>query len=189
MSQILDFYNDDGKDNLGRTLEDILNCEGHTFPHNFAWLEAAHDWIQWLFPSRKESNFNPDAPLLTDEDVTIFRSAIQSRGELYYRVMDTTEMFLAFLGIGVNWFVNAEDTVTHQLFTTENFEAQKYTWIGPLNHNHLRITRFLAFLCIVGLNDFAKSVVEFMKKTASEKGGWINPRSLGYWEGEGLQAT
>jgi len=184
-TRIIDFYLKEGTDNLGRSLDDILNCEGHEGQHGWAWMEAAHDWVQWLFPIRKESNFNSEAPVLKDDDVTIFKANMQSRTDMFYNVWDAVDKFLNFLGIESVWYFDA----FFGFELTEDFEARKYTWIGPLNHNHLRITRFLSFLSIIGLKKFATDLVEFMKKTAPEKGGWINPRSLEYWEGEGLNAT
>lgn len=31
------------------------------------WLAATHDYIQWLFPLPERSQFNPHAPILTNE--------------------------------------------------------------------------------------------------------------------------
>jgi hypothetical protein len=67
MSRLLDFYRGLETDTQGRLLEDIL-----------AWpdddLEAVHDFIQWLFPLPEPSQFNPDAPLLTEIDIAAFKS-------------------------------------------------------------------------------------------------------------------
>ena len=43
----------------------------------WAWddqtMESCQDFIQWMFPLGEASSFNPDAPLLTDEDQRAFR--------------------------------------------------------------------------------------------------------------------
>lgn len=70
MSAIVDFYRDEkGVANpSGYSLFDIL--------HNWEdgdW-EGVHDFIQWVFPLKEPSNFNPDAPLLTEEDIALFRA-------------------------------------------------------------------------------------------------------------------
>lgn len=36
--------------------------------------EMHHEFIQWLFPLKTPSAFNPDAPLLTDEDIEEFKN-------------------------------------------------------------------------------------------------------------------
>jgi hypothetical protein len=67
MARLLNFYRGQGTDTEGRLLKDI-----------WAWgdddLEAVHDFIQWLFPLPEPSRFNPDAPRLTEHDITAFRS-------------------------------------------------------------------------------------------------------------------
>jgi predicted GNAT family N-acyltransferase len=42
----------------GRTVETVVAASD-------AWLEAHHDWVQWAFPNRDPSAFNPGAPLWT----------------------------------------------------------------------------------------------------------------------------
>lgn len=37
-------------------------------------LEETHDYIQWIFPTNIPSQFNPDAPILTDEDIKVLRA-------------------------------------------------------------------------------------------------------------------
>jgi hypothetical protein len=33
-------------------------------------IEDIHNWIQFVFPNKEPSNFNPDAPLITDEEIS-----------------------------------------------------------------------------------------------------------------------
>src|SRR5260370_19373303 len=67
MSRLVDFYRGEATDREGRFLRDL-----------WAWgdddLEAVHDFIQWLFPLPEPSRYNPDAPLLTDENIAPFRA-------------------------------------------------------------------------------------------------------------------
>jgi hypothetical protein len=65
-SPLLDFYRGHGTDAEGRFLKDIWTWENHD-------LEGVHDFIQWLFPLPEPSQFNPDAPLLTEKDVEAFK--------------------------------------------------------------------------------------------------------------------
>lgn len=49
------------RDHRGRTLETYLSAPDD-------WLEDWHDWIQWAFPNREPSPFNPDAPVWTADE-------------------------------------------------------------------------------------------------------------------------
>src|SRR5687767_14960180 len=61
---IVEFYSG-GRDSAGRTLDEILAWDDDR-------LEAIHDYIQWLFPTRQPSGVNPFAPLVTDATVRAF---------------------------------------------------------------------------------------------------------------------
>src|ERR1019366_10448716 len=91
MTRLVDFYRGQKTDTEGRRLEDIL-----------AWpdddLEAVHDFIQWLFPLPEPSQFNPDAPLLTHEDIAAFKSDPILQANL----MKSFERILAFLGLSLS---------------------------------------------------------------------------------------
>ena len=65
--RIVDFYRNKQPDSEGRFLNDILGWDD-------ARLEYAHDYIQWLFPLTTPSQFNPDAPLLDDVQIEVFRT-------------------------------------------------------------------------------------------------------------------
>src|SRR5579863_7379139 len=88
MSKLTDFYFNDEPDIEGRYFYEILGQKNH-------WLEACHDYIQWLFPLPEHSNFNPDAPLLTEEDAIIFT---KQSGD---QVDQATTRFLNFMGIEI----------------------------------------------------------------------------------------
>ncbi len=172
MSLIIDFYSNKDVGEF-RNLEQTLSTEGHSGKFANEWLESCHNYIQWLFPLRELSNFNPDAPALTDEDVLFFKNAIEQKTDVYQNIFKAVDLFLNFLGIKINGpFFERSDS----------FEEQKYTWY-IFNHNHLRITRFLSFLSIIGLSDsLAKPLLDFMKETALGEGVVLNVRSLEYWE-------
>src|SRR5215831_12128024 len=57
-------------------------------------LEQTHDYIQWLFPLKEKSGFNPTAPALTDEVILAFKS----RDELKNRLLRSLDVMLAFYG-------------------------------------------------------------------------------------------
>src|SRR3954471_23369498 len=88
MSRLTDFYRGFGTDAEGRTLGEVWSFDDDR-------LKDVHDFIQWLFPLREPSRFNPSAPLLTDADVAEFRSDPELRENL----LRSFEVFLAFLGL------------------------------------------------------------------------------------------
>jgi len=67
MSAIIEFLKGIGTDDKGRTLDEIVQWSD-------AKLEYSHDTIQWLFPLPEPSQFNPDAPVLTDADLEELRT-------------------------------------------------------------------------------------------------------------------
>jgi len=123
MSQIIDFYS--GKKNLKYSYKDVENF-------NDSQWENYHDFIQIVFPNREPSQHNPDAPLLTDEDLKI----LQEQYPLY--VEDMVDYYMSFLGFlscsykGIRYYLqDNEDNISR---------------VTHLNHNTLRITRLLKFL-------------------------------------------
>src|SRR5690348_14958535 len=86
-TSLIDFYSGRGADSRGRTLEEIQSWD-------FDRLEDVHDYIQWLFPLRERSAFQPHAPILDDEQISTFRSS----AELRQHVRDSLDLMLRFYG-------------------------------------------------------------------------------------------
>src|SRR5262245_14689422 len=127
MSRLLEFYRGEKPDVEGRMLADILAMDDEG-------MEEVHDFIQWLYPLPEPSRCNPDAPLLTAEDITAFRADPLLRANL----RKSFERILAFLGLTM--------TETGEVTLAANFaERVPDIWSGP-NHNWLRITRILRCL-------------------------------------------
>jgi hypothetical protein len=128
---IVEFYSG-SPDGEGRTLEAIL-----------AWnddrLEAVHDFVQWVFPSRQPSAVNPFAPLVTDGTV----SAFDRDPVLRDRLGQAFERMLRFYGLRRHGSrVEIDERV---------FPARSRVWLTPGNHNHLRLTRIMDCLSTLGL--------------------------------------
>jgi len=85
--------------------------------------EERHDFIQWIFPTKKISNYNLEAPVLDDTTIT------------YLKQLPAFNMNLTLL---VNRF---------KMFLTKNSQ-----FVSP-NHNWLRISRVIDCLSIFGLYD------------------------------------
>lgn len=109
MSDITEFFRG-GLDTRGRSLQDMISWSD-------LQLEQVHDWVQWAFPLREPSAFNPSAPLLTEADMEEFAANPEMRSS----VEKVTNRFMEFLHL--------EDPVPH--------------WVTSRNHNLLRITRVI----------------------------------------------
>src|SRR4051812_19771894 len=129
MSRLIDFYRGTGTDSEGRTIATV-------WAFSDAELESIHDFIQWLFPLREPSRFNPDAPLLTDADIAVFHADPALRANL----LRSLEGFLAFLGLRFD----GDAVVPAADFESKNVLAFE-------NHNWLRITRVLTSTRLLGL--------------------------------------
>lgn len=69
MNEILySFYNNDGLDNHGRTIHDMIAMTDEQ-------LEKSHNAIQWIFPLNEPSLHNRTAPLLDDETIEALKNS------------------------------------------------------------------------------------------------------------------
>ncbi len=140
-SGLLEFYAGVGTDDRGRYLGEILEWPDEE-------LESVHDYIQWLFPLTEPSGFNPRAPLLGDAAIGEFRRS----AELRSNVLACFERMLRFYG-----FEMAEAEEDCVIRRAANFSDRARVWLAPTNHNHLRITRIIKCLRLVGLDDHART--------------------------------
>jgi hypothetical protein len=166
MSQLLDFYRQLTPDSEGRMLEDIWQWD-------HAQLEACHDYIQWLFPLDVASNFNPDAPLLTKEDMAAFR-----RNDLLQdHLRKSFEMWIDF--VGLDFAVDDSPQPARRIIKGPNFEARKSLWARP-NHNWLRMTRVLKSLKLCGLEKQAAILFDCLQQIHAE--GYVSEESFAFWK-------
>ena len=80
-------------------------------------LESRHDFIQWLFPLAEASRAVPSSPTLSPQDVVAIRASALAQANL------------AAAQRRMAWFYESTDH-----------------WLGPSDHNHLRITRIIKSL-------------------------------------------
>jgi hypothetical protein len=160
MSAICDFYDGYCTDVDGRFLFQIQDEDDD-------WLEFDHAWVQWLFPLKEPSNFNPDAPLLTEEDIALFKAKLA----LQTNLIDSFLRFLKFLGLA--WDHG-------NVIKGENFESRRlYCW-DRVNHNWLRITRCLTCLRLLGLDSYARKLYDCLKHL-HENENLVSENSFEYW--------
>ncbi|TGO27619.1 hypothetical protein BPAE_0039g00290 [Botrytis paeoniae] len=139
-SRLVSFYRNKTSDNAGRLLSHIMSW-------NYEKLEDIHDYIQWLFPLPEESMFS-GAPLV-DENVFNAFHAFNSSTELQCHLKDSLIKMLDFYG-----FKFADDLDGNDLpviIKSSNFYERCSNWLIRRDHNHLRISRILRSLRVLGL--------------------------------------
>jgi hypothetical protein len=154
-----------GRDSEGRTLQEILEWGDET-------LEDVHDYIQWVFPTRRPSDFNPDAPVLTEETIAAFarEPVLRARLVLVLRRM------LRFYGFELR--DEAGVPVVHRGPSW----AERSVWISPGDHNLLRITRILDSLSTLGLAGHARAFLDaLLELEPQDEGRAIGPRTFRFW--------
>jgi hypothetical protein len=162
MAELLAFYRGDSRDIEGRLLADIL-----------AWpddqLEEVHDYIQWLFPLPEPSCYNPNAPLLGDDDIVAFKAGPvlrENRQRSFNRI-------LAFFGLA---FVDG------QVSMGEAFEARVPDVWAFANHNWLRITRVLRSLWLLGMKRESLAFFEWLEALYASRRFPIDYGTFQFWK-------
>ena len=103
-------------------------------------IESVHDFIQWMFPLTEPSPVNPDAPVLDYDTIR----EVRSRPELQAQVR-------------ASWL------------RMKQFYEGSRQWISPGNHNHLRITRILKCLRLLGLERDAAEFFDWLARLYGEE--------------------
>lgn len=145
--RLIRFYAGDGADHRGRPLREIQQWPDDQ-------LETVHDYIQWLFPLPEASGFNLAAPTLTENSILKFRN----RPDLQQKLRDSFLRMMNFYGLEAS---SGEQIVVNPAAI---FDSKSRIWLSPGNHNHLRITRILRCLTILGLESEAKAFFECLSE-------------------------
>ncbi|KAK6854662.1 hypothetical protein PG995_009755 [Apiospora arundinis] len=174
MRRLVDFYDPatKGEDVGGRTLDEILRWPDTR-------LEAIHNYIQILFPLPEGSLFNPWAPVV-DEEGYLYLSQNDDFKPTMRRVL--TRM-LSFYGFDITWDTNAEGKRLVALTPKSGAWTQKSLphWVCWMDHNHLRISRILRSLRVLGLEDEANAFFTALVWTV-ETHGRIGENSVKFWK-------
>lgn len=146
MTELIKFYNNEPNVS-GFTHKQVVQFDD-------AMWETCHNSIQWVFANREPSQYNLNAPLLTDEDVTSFKRDTV----IWMRAFDSFDRFVTFLGIDQREFYSMlKPGVVDPIISKIDFENRV---ILP-NHNWLRITRCIKFFVEIGEIELAKSFKDF----------------------------
>lgn len=167
MNALLSFYRGESTNPEGRKLEDIWIWQRDR-------LENVHNYIQWLFPLPEPSRFNATAPLLDEEVIQAFLS----NKELRKRLFRSFKLMLDFYGLQCV----TSKALGVQISKADNFNSRKPFWLRPMNHNHLRITRILRSLTLLGLSAYSKAFLICLQELYQEDPKAIDPKTMGFWE-------
>lgn len=149
-THLLGFYAGTRPDDRGSLLREI-----HRWPDYK--LEQTHDYIQWLFPLAERSGFSPEAADLGRED----HSRVSVAARTPPQPADVFRRILAFYGMEIR------EAGQFRVTRAVSFAERSGNWITTSNHNHLRITRILKSLRLLGLE--AEAVAFSLTSTARNR--------------------
>jgi hypothetical protein len=163
-------------DRLTRFLAGGVDDDGRTFDEILAWddvrLEMVHDYIQWIFPLPERSGANPWAPILDAKTI----KAIRSDAEMQGRLRAGFERMSTFYGFALEG---------EALVEGPGFFSASRNWLHAGNHNHLRLTRMLRSLRVLGLQHEAAVLWEalhslYERESAGEQRK-ITAETFAFW--------
>jgi hypothetical protein len=115
-------------------------------------LEEVHDYIQWLFPLREKSMAVPGSPVLeSEESVQLLQVDI-----------------------------HVKENMRKALHRMKRFYGDNDHWLEQGDHNHLRITRILKSLSLLGSRESAIDFHSFIMKRV-EAVQPVTVESLEFW--------
>ncbi|MFA0028081.1 opioid growth factor receptor-related protein [Vibrio breoganii] len=147
-------------DHKGRRIEQIWALDSF-------WLEYDHEYIQWLFPIDTPSRFHSHSPI-----------ACQSTQDYFCACEVLREAQLHSLGMMLDFF--GMRFFGNSIVPKEDLNMQEHPWLKPMDHNHLRITRIIRSLALLGQAELSQTFQMAMLKTAREQGD-VNEDTLGFW--------
>lgn len=178
-SMLIRFYDPEkkGEDEQGRTLDEILAWDDAT-------LERCHDYIQTLFPLPEPSGARDNAPLITLE----VRQAFRNRPELRENFITAFNRMLSFYGLEWQKVQDTDDSadqnpntdVTHIITQGEKWDTAAPRWVVHRNHNHLRITRIIRSLRVLGCKEQAFALHVFLEEDDDVLGN-VSQQSRDFW--------
>ena len=164
MDGVVGFYEGTGTDQRGRTLEDVWAFDDHQ-------LEAVHDIIQWLFPTDRPSAFNAWAPVLDERSIAELRANPDVPG----RLRRSLDRMLLFYGL------ERSTDGPVEIHPADSIEIRGPRWWGRGNHNHLRLTRMIMSLGLLGLGDEARALERALQHVRADRATGISDETARYW--------
>ena len=161
MSAILAFYHGTAEGPAGRRIADVWAYDARD-------LERRHDFIQWLFPLREPSRYNPHAAVLTPADEAAFRDdpALQDR------LLRSLDLMLAFYELR-----RQGDRVV----PADPDRIGQAAWLRPWDHNHLRLSRIVQSLALLGHRREAEALTACLRALTAEHPDGFAPETVSIW--------
>ncbi|TVY26475.1 Opioid growth factor receptor [Lachnellula hyalina] len=152
---LIKFYRGDGTDFQGRYLKDMMKWDMRK-------LEQDHAYIQTMFPLPEPSMIvGGSAPKIDYEVFKAFRKSPNLRRALY----DSFSRILWFYGLRPK--LNEEGHFETVEKNPDSWSNSTRSWNTQFDHNHLRITRIIRCLRVLGLEEEAQGFYEFLKENAA----------------------
>lgn len=129
--------------------------------------------IQVWFPLPEGSPFNWAAPVIDKETCSAFRS----RPELRTGLQKAFTRIIKFYGFEASY--KGEEV---HIYRSINPIPAFRNWVVRLDHNHLRITRVIRSLRVLGLEQNAQAFYKAIQDVNRDFPDRIGKRSMMYWE-------
>lgn len=159
-------------------LDQIPNTSGEKISQIWQWsflrLEASHSYIQWLFPLKEKSAYNPYSPLLTDEIISQFHQ----NSQLQENLGKSFSLMLDFYGLQMSRNPLSQKV---EITRAASFEQRAKSWLTVGNHNYLRLTRILKSLSLLGKKAEAQSLYHCLKEIYADYSDIIGQITFNYW--------
>lgn len=120
---------------------------------NYDNVEKDYGLIAWMFPTYHASCFAVNAKPLTKDEAEVFRT----NNKIAERVLKSYVLLLDFFGLELI------DQETGEIDRNQNYAARYKKAFLTNYHHHLKLTRVLSFLNIVGLRKYAIALVDFLE--------------------------
>ncbi|HCG7231271.1 TPA: hypothetical protein NJ351_004445 [Vibrio parahaemolyticus] len=160
MSEIARFISGKAPDRFGRNVEQLL-------AYNHFWLEHDHKYIQVLFPIDEGTKFNQHAPLVTQAD----RDAFANSEELRVAHLKALDLLLEFWGLQRDGY---------EISSLLELSPANHVWLKSHDHNQLRLTRAIRSLYLLGNEQIATNLCDFLVAAARET-GLVSDKTVEYW--------
>lgn len=158
--RVVQFYRGEIPNNEGLFFDDFML-------YGYEQLEADHAYIQWVLPNREPSMFNEDAPLITEEEMILFREDPELKEKAIAVAMKMLDFYgMSLQGEGVGW--QTPDEIGHH---------DPKWWLRHFNHNFLRVTRMLTSLRYLGLENWSLAMFDNLLESRDMYG----ETSYNYW--------
>lgn len=160
MTTISRFLSGESPDSFCRNIEQF-------YGYSHFWLEHDHKYIQVLFPIDEGTQFNRHAPLVSAADRALFANSETLR-QHHLRALD---FILGFWGLARRGV---------QIYSPTPPNPASHPWLKRQNHNQLRMTRVIRSLSLLGNQQIAENLAQFVIETAKQFDS-VSEQTQHYW--------